>query len=58
MCVLAQWDYKIAYYFGNNERNWLSFGIRYDFVAQKWNILTIFYKNNPFWENYLEVIGI
>jgi hypothetical protein len=55
---LAKCDQNIAHYFGNNERNWLSFGLSYDFVAQKWRILAICYKKNQFWENYLEVIGI
>ena len=45
----------ILHIFGNNERtdelNMLSFGVRYDFVAQKWRIL-------EFSGNYLEGIGI
>jgi hypothetical protein len=59
-CILrlAKCDCNIANYFGNNERNWLSFGVSYDFVAQKWRILAIFYKKNQFGGNYLEVIGI
>ena len=36
----------IAHYFDNNERsedsNLLSFGVSYNFVAQKWRILAIF----------------
>jgi hypothetical protein len=30
---LAKCDRNIAQYFGNNERNWLSFGVSYNFVA-------------------------
>jgi hypothetical protein len=39
-CILrlTKCDRNIAHYFGNNERNWLSFGVSYDFVAQKWRI--------------------
>jgi hypothetical protein len=37
----AKCDRNIAHYFGNNERNWLSFGVSYDFVAQKWRIFGI-----------------
>ena len=37
---------KIANYFGNNERtdnnHLLSFGVSFNFVAQKWRILAIF----------------
>ena len=46
----------IAHYFGNNERTddkyLLSFGVSFNFVAQKWKILAIFFGN------YLEGIGI
>ena len=45
----------IANYFGNNERTddcyLLSFGVSYDFVAQKWRILAIFHKKNHFFGN-------
>ena len=36
---LAKCDHNIAHNFGNYERVWLSFGLSYDFVAQKWSIL-------------------
>ena len=51
----------IAHYFGNNERtddcNLLSFGVSYDFVAQKWRILAIFHKKINFWEITWKVLG-
>ena len=42
----------MAHYFGNNDDlNLLSFGVSYDFVAQKWKILAIFHKKKIiFWE--------
>ena len=45
-CILrlVKCNCKIAHYFGNNEIKWLSFGVSYDFVAQKWRILEIFHK--------------
>jgi hypothetical protein len=45
-CILrlAKCDRIIASYFGNNERHWLSFGVSYNFVAQKWKILAILKK--------------
>ena len=59
-CILriVKCDRNIAHYFGNNERNWLSFGVSYDFVAQKLRILAIFLPKNQILGNYLEVIGI
>jgi hypothetical protein len=62
-CILrlVKCDRNIAHFFGNNERtedlNLLSFGVSYNFVAQKWRILAIFHKNQ-FLGNYLEGIGI
>ena len=51
----------IAHYFGNNERtddsHLLSFGVSYDFVAQKWRILAIFHKKINFWEITWKVLG-
>jgi hypothetical protein len=49
-CILrlAKCDRNITHYFGNKERNWLSFGISYNFVAQKWRILEFFYKKINF----------
>ena len=44
---LAKCDLNIAHYFGNNERTLLSFGLSYDFVAQKWRILANFSQNKP-----------
>ena len=44
-CILrlAKCDRNNADYFGNNERNWFSFGLSYNFVAKK-RILAIFGK--------------
>ena len=59
-CILrlAKCDHNMAHYFDKNERDWLSFGVSYNFVAQKCRILAIFYERNPFLGNYLEDIGI
>ena len=47
--------------FGSNERtddrNLPSFGVSYDFVAQKWRILEIFHKKINFWEITWNVLG-
>jgi hypothetical protein len=58
-CILrlAKCDRNIAHYFGNNERNWLSFCVSYNFVAQKWRILAIFYKKINFWEIIRKLLG-
>ena len=52
----------ISHIFWQKWKNWqfnlLSFGVSYDFVAQKWRILAIFHKKNLFLRNYLEGIGI
>jgi hypothetical protein len=42
-CILrlAKCDRNVTHYFGNNYRNWLSFGVSYNFLAQKWSILAI-----------------
>ena len=52
---------NIAHFFGNVERtddsNLLSFGVSYNFVAQKWRILAIFYKKINFWEIIWKVLG-
>jgi hypothetical protein len=62
-CILrlAKCDRNITHYFGNNERpvdeNELSFGVSYDFVAQKWRILAIFHKKINIWEITWKVLG-
>ena len=58
-CILrlVKCDQNIAHYFGNTERTLLSFGVSYNFVAQKWRILAIFHKKT-FLENQLEGIEI
>ena len=45
-CILrlAKCDRKMAHYFGNNERNWLYFGVNYNFVAQICKPLAIIKK--------------
>ena len=67
MCVCAvhfkAWEVRphIAHYFSNKERTdnykLLSFGVSYDFVAQKWRILAIFHKKINFWEITWKVLG-
>jgi len=58
-CILrlAKCDHNIAHYLGNNEKNWLSLGVSYNFVAQKWRILAIFYKKIKFWEITWKLLG-
>ena len=60
-CELVRSATAILHIFGNNkrtdDRNLLSFGVSYDFVAQKWRILEIFHKKINFWEITCKILG-
>ena len=50
-------DHNIAQSFGNNERNWLAFGVSFNVVAQKGRILAIFYRKINYGEITWKLLG-